>query len=107
MALPYQIGDGVLFQSLPVQSIAKPLVDANEAHESVIGIYLKADPGNAQTVYIGDSNSQPYPLAAGEGISFRLSRRNKLFYKGTAPDKLIAVLITTSGNMGRPYGVRE
>ncbi len=106
MALAYHVGDDVIFQTFSVGPQPKPLTEAAEAKESVIGILLKAHPDNTQTVYIGDSNSQPWPLAAGEALSLRLTRRKKIYYSGTAPDRLIVVQILTSGNAGTPYGVR-
>jgi len=103
MALPIQIGDEIVYSMINLKGAAQPLTVAKEEKESVIGVLLKADPNNTQTAYVGDATNQGYPLVAGETLSVKLSRRNKVYVKGTPGDKIHVLLVTTTGNRGQAY----
>ncbi len=104
MALPYHVGDGFSALTVNLTNKAVPIVDVAEKNETVIGILLRANPNNTQTAYVGDANSQPYPLAAGETLSLRLSRRRLVYVKGTPGDQIIVLVVSTTGSPGHTFG---
>jgi hypothetical protein len=103
MALPIQIGDDIIYYAINVTAKAQALSGAAEAKESVVGILLKADPANAQNALVGDANNQGYPLVPGETLSIKLSRRNKVYVRGTTGSIVHVMLVMTSGNLGAAY----
>ena len=107
MALPKQVGDDVVFQSIDVQTTAKPIVPGGEPNENVVGFIVIAHPDNVARVFVGAANTQPLPigpssLALSPSIEFKLTRRNKVFVRGTPPDKVIVVTVLTTGCLGKP-----
>lgn len=106
MALPVQIGDDVIFQTIVLKDTkAVAIVPGNEPNENVVGFIIVAHPDNAQRIFVGDANTQPLPIGSTSGspsIEFKLSRRNKVYVRGTPGDQVIVVTVLTTGCVGRP-----
>lgn len=103
--LPSQIGDQVrsfLRKVLPApQSLAN---DARERHETVTLVKIQASRANTNTVYIGDRQQQHFELTAGEKEDFPVTRLNLLFFRGTAPDTIRVIVISSTGETTPPVG---
>lgn len=105
MALPPQIGDDVIFQTISLASAqAQPLVPGAEKNENVCGILIIADIDNTDRVFVGDSNLQPIPLAAAMSIEFKISNRRKLYVRGPPGNKIHVATVLTSGCPGTSVG---
>ncbi len=50
---------------------------------------LQADPGNTSDVFIGDTNSQPIQLSAGQSLSIRVNNLNQIFWKSASDTQTI------------------
>ena len=101
MALAAQIGDRLIAARLPYTSVAKRVVDVRDEEERVTSILLRANVGNSGIVYVGDSNSQPFELEAGQSLNIHVTRRSQIFYRmDTAGDFLTVMTVMTSGPAG-------
>ncbi len=59
-------------------------------HTNVVGI--QAPEANAQTVFFGDKDSQPFELRPKANTSLPVTSFKEVFVVGTVPDKLSIVL---------------
>jgi hypothetical protein len=50
--------------------------------QTCISVLVQADPGNSNNLLIGDANSQPINLLAGQGVTIACSNINKVYVAG-------------------------
>lgn len=98
MPMPVQVGDEPIFSpAIEASLTAQPLVNANEETERCLAILIRAETTNTGIIYVGDSNSQVFELEAGNGLTIHTTRRNKIYVRGTPPDRFYYVAMMTSG----------
>ena len=78
-------------------SVSTDAAITNTAHALVAtpcrAVVLQADPDNAQDIFIGDEDSQPMQLVAGQSLSLRVPNLNRVFAKSASGTMILNWLL--------------